>query len=151
MNNYPIAAEALDLEIYQLACIFASSKELAKISKQHNSFSSLTETFELSEASKKLITIAVALRSALDSNPHRHKEVEVGSLIKNTSKIEKVPLSFREACNKIIHASDIEFFDVDENYTPLNWSIKLWGSHFDQDWEATLDVAKFIESAHSPR
>ncbi len=148
MNNYPIAAEALDLEIYQLACIFASSKELAMISAQHDSFKILVDTFELSEASKKLISIAVALRSALDSNSRHHKEVDVGTLIKDTTTKKEEPLKLREACNKIIHASEVEFFDMEEGYEGLHWSIRLFGTYFEKTWEVTLDVAKFIESAH---
>ena len=72
MISYPISAEALDLEIYQLACIFAGSQELIQKSKKHHSLKSLVDIIELSEASKKIISIAVDLRNSLDSNLSQH-------------------------------------------------------------------------------
>ncbi len=148
MISYPIAAEALDLEIYQLACIFAGSQELLSKSKAYYSLKALVDVFELSEASRKIISIAVALRSSLDSNPRELSKEITGTLIKNIKEPISEALDFREACNKIIHAVDIEFFNDNDPDQSLNWSLKLFGSYNKKDWEATLSVLQFIEIAH---
>jgi hypothetical protein len=148
MSSYPIAAEALDLEIYQLACIFAASQELSRVSKSIRTFSTLVDTFEFSEASRKLISISVAIRSSLDSNPTPKKETNVGTLTKDTSNPVEVKLEFREACNKIIHALDINFFDISGDYSGLSWSIELFGNYGNKNWKATIDLQEFIKEAH---
>jgi hypothetical protein len=149
MSSYPISTESLDLELYQLACLIAASKNLVACSADHNSFKFLQETFELSEVSKKLISIAVTLRSFLDNdnNPDTVHET-VGIINEDTEKKNTKPLKFREACNKIIHALDIQFFDNENRALGLGWSIKLLGSHNNKNWEVTLEIDRFIDTAH---
>ena len=148
MTHYPIAAEALDLEIYQLSCLFAASRELTKLSKKNSSLQSLVNAFELSEVSKKLISIAVTLRSFLDCNPKQNSKETTGTLVKDTEEHIVQPLDFREACNKIIHATDIEFFKNCDPDNGLHWSLTLFGKKDNKQWEASLDILQFIVIAH---
>jgi len=147
MNRYPIATETIDLDLYHLACIFAASKNLAELAKNNQSFRFLPEVFEFSEASKKLISIAVTLRSFLD-NRHKTVNESVGILCKDLTKGKSIPLTLREACNKIIHAHDIDFFYSTSEYNGLEWSVKLFGTYYGNNWEATLAIDKFINITH---
>jgi len=63
MNGYPIAAEALDLEIYQLACAVAASSALHRLGKTNSEIKRLVKTFECSELSRRLIALAVTIRN----------------------------------------------------------------------------------------
>jgi hypothetical protein len=153
MTNYPITAEALDLEIYHLSCFFAASRELIDLSKTYGSLKSLINTFELAEVSKKIISIAVTLRSSLDCIAPKSKLKEVsknktGILVKDIKEGIEQTLEFREACNKIIHATDIEFFNNSNPDNGLEWSLSLFGNYQGKQWKASLDVLKFIDNAH---
>lgn len=69
---------------------------------------------------------------------------------------EKVELSLREACNKIIHAKGFQFsqsiLDSGESdiaspifyYDPV---VLFWGEHGKSDWMAALDVRRFCDVA----
>src|SRR5437016_5686805 len=109
-TGLPIAAEAFDLEIYQLACVFAASRELARLSRNEPRLVGICTTFQQSEASRRLISLAAMIRSAMDtwsSAAQRNLETPVGKLQSNMELPNKsVPLQFREGCNKILHADD---------------------------------------------
>ena len=148
MNNYPIASESIDLEIYQLACVFAASNELYKLSNQYSSFKSLVEIFELSEVSKKLISLAITLRNIIENRQTDTTHKIVGSWIKDIEKTDELkPLNLREACNKIIHALDVEFFETNQEEMILNWKVRLFGSHNKKKWQADIDIKNFLECA----
>jgi len=67
-TGLPIAAEAFDLEIYQLACVFAASRELARLSRNEPRLAGVCKTFQQSEASRRLISLAAMIRSAMDTS-----------------------------------------------------------------------------------
>src|SRR5438445_714739 len=66
-TGLPIAAEAFDLELYQTACIFTASSELARLSKDQPGLVRVANTFQQSEASRHLISLAAMIRSAMDT------------------------------------------------------------------------------------
>jgi hypothetical protein len=107
-TGYPIAAEAFDLELYQLACTFAASRELTRLAAAHPGLQRLSSVFQESEAARRLISAAAMVRSAIDtwsSVAHANLDAPVGDLEPNTERPEKrLTLGFREACNKILHA-----------------------------------------------
>jgi len=152
MNGYPIAAEALDLEIYQLACTVAASGALHRLGKTSRGIRWLAKMFECSELSRRLIALAVTIRNMDEERwPRNAKGPHVGTLIPDEKQPDSSePLKLREACNKIVHAQDVDFFpgvdDMDED-TPISHIIKLWGSKGGERWIATLDLFKFVEAA----
>ena len=121
------------------------------------------EKFE-SNFMRELIGFAGILRALLDvesiSVPVKNKEYRfdqsVGELCINA---KKEPLSFREACNKIIHAnryeirfnySDTHPLDNGENgYASIDKTYKnpiiiTYGEYQKEKWNAELDFLKFI-------
>jgi hypothetical protein len=151
MNGYPIATEALDLELYRISCILASSRTLHEMGKEQRNLVWFLNTFEKSELSRKLISVAVIIRNmdeqAWNAN---YKKIPVGELIPNEEddpgSIE--PLSLREACNKIIHALEVDFYHGVDNVTedtPLSCRIRLRGEKSSKKWLAIIDLFKFLE------
>ena len=63
---YPISTEALDLEVYNLAALFAGSAELQRLGEERAGLKWIRQTFETSEVSRRLIALAVTLRSSLE-------------------------------------------------------------------------------------
>lgn len=74
---------------------------------------------------------------------------ECGSLVNNDNKESsiQVPLNFREACNKIIHADDITA-EIEHiygaAYPNLPLAVVLRGGHAKNSWKAFLDVPKYV-------
>jgi hypothetical protein len=150
MSGYPIAAEALDLEIYVLAALFAGSETLANSHALRPGLSWVRATFEHSEVSRRLLSLAVMLRGQLDT-ASRPIDAPVGSLVPDLGQpLQCVPLTLREACNKIIHAElvDLAPGKWEHSEVPaLSNTIILGGTFHGTEWRASLDVAAFLELA----
>jgi hypothetical protein len=142
-GGYPIAAEALDLEVYVLAALFAGSASLSAVELDMNGIRWVRQTFEVSEISRRLISLAVVLRSALDDSS-LDPELTVGRLTPNVAELSRVEdLSLREACNKIIHAQDIDLapgFREQDERPPISRKVLLRGFHRESEWTAELDT-----------
>lgn len=151
-TGYPIAAEAFDFEVFQLACTFAASRELAQLSRKHPGVAQLCERFELSEAARRLVSVAAMVRSALDtwSAARRARlDASVGELIPDTSCPAKTcSLKFRESCNKILHAENIDLLDLSRGASgSLQYEVVLEGQKDKHHWRAVLDVLSFVDTA----
>ena len=161
-QGYPIAAEAYDFELFQLASTFAASTELARLSEKHQGIGQLRSTFERSEAARRLIAVAVMIRGKLDSRcvtyPGKLEETsesDVGLLVPDLEKQgDSKRLDFREACNKIIHATDVDLTpagDDAESEPLLSQTVVLWGSRSARqgakEWRADLDLPRFVDVA----
>lgn len=152
-GGYPIAGEAFDLEVFQLAVLFASSRELARQSRKHRGIGSLRETFELSETARRLVAVAAMVRSALDACPSRRRarlNVHVGRLVRDISQPRKSvgPLTFREACNKLIHADDLVLLDLRASTSGhLRYEVIIDGQQGEQEWRAYLSILPFLDIA----
>ncbi|MBZ5554568.1 MAG: hypothetical protein LAO21_17765 [Acidobacteriia bacterium] len=150
-TGYPVAAEALDLEIFQLVCVFSASQSLARIESTYPCLRWVRATFETSEASRRLIGLAVMLRNSLDARIGTKSKAVVGRLVADVSRpSQTVELSLREACNKIIHAELVDLSlgsNEHEECPPLADTIKLQGTHRQKEWEAQIDVLSFLNAA----
>ena len=149
--GYPIAAEAFDLELYQLACTFAASRELARLASDHPGLGRLSRVFQQSEAARRLVAAAAMIRSAMDtwsSAAHSRLDATVGELVLHPHNCEQAAtLNFREACNKILHADSIELLDQQSDSDVLKYDIVLEGRKGQEEWRALLSVTKFVDVA----
>lgn len=119
---------------------------------------------------KKLIGFAGILRALLNAEsifiPVKHEEYgfdqSVGQLSKNDN---TEPLSFREACNKIIHANQYEIKFSYSEVHPLdngrngygsahekykNPIIVTYGEYRNVPWISNLEFLKFIDMSINP-
>jgi len=150
MNGYPIAAEALDLEVYVLAALFAGSVCLGNLEPRYHGLRWVRRTFEQSEVSRRLISLAVTLRSQLDVSG-RPCDMRVGSLVRDLREpSEQEPLTLREACNKVIHAESVDLAPRGgerSDVPPLSATVALHGTFRGCEWQAELDVMAFLDAA----
>ena len=130
-GGYPSDPTIIMVEAYRLMCVFGGSREVEKVRGRfpdHSAFppidgpSKWIRMLELSEASRLLLSLAVMLRNTLDRSAitsatnDKLLETEVGNIrILNKSKAKLKPLKVREACNKIVHALNINFDFTDRN------------------------------------
>jgi hypothetical protein len=105
------------------------------------SLAHLASEFEEDESTHLLLTIAIAVRTAVS------RSAEVGCLpcreLITPSKTK--PLTVREACNKIIHAEKIRA-DVEldgRRIVRQNPIMHLQGTRGDEEWTVRLDLEPF--------
>jgi hypothetical protein len=154
--GYPVEATYLDLEIHRLVAIFAASATLAE-SNQFD-WSWLKQHYEFPEACRILVSLAALLRNQIDTNPATAEEAvsgqrnSVGTLVADLRAVPNVKaLTFREACNKILHADAINPDVVDSSAprkSALNPVVYLYGSRGEISWKASLNVYEFAHCAH---
>lgn len=118
----------------------------------------LYSEFADSEMTRILLSSAVALRVSDDRDGRvLDQSVEpCGELQNDLAKQEIVPLTLREACNKLLHAERINF-DVERldggdvakaGYaTFLNPTVYLYGAYRGAEWRAVLDIVSYVRSA----
>ena len=107
----------LVLDLHRLLTMFLSSKTLAEMrTEEAGDPIGWLQQYEEDELHRILLSTAIAARAIDDRDNNFLDEYKTtcGQLISDTRHPETVvPLSLREACNKIIHAKDIHG-DLDE-------------------------------------
>ena len=148
VRGYPIAAEALDLELYRLLSLIAASRAIHRSRRQWPALDRLRNAFEPCELSLRLISVAVAVRNLMDTSliGPAHAQAPVGLLTRNCSgRQDQSDLTFREACNKIIHADEVELYSGAGNGSrPVQPRIRLHGARRRETWVAQVDPHAFI-------
>jgi hypothetical protein len=152
--GYPIAAEATDRDLYRLAVVFAASRRMRSIGSKHPRVIELGMTFEATEASQLLVSLAATFRSHLDTGTAFmggvHSKDTVGALWPDvTKRRHRIPLTFREACNKIIHADLVDLWPLDRRNGrgALRSSVRLAGTKGRLEWRTDVEVFRFVEAA----
>lgn len=146
--------------IYELSAIVFGSEGIAKLSTgdDRDEFDKLRVRHEVAQASKLLIEIAVVLRNFIDSEPwpmdpiheirvQRRPEMSVGTVsVKDGDEKE---LSFRDACNKLIHAERVSFGmkSMPGKMDCLDGTAQLHGRRGKQIWAANIQLSSFIRMA----
>ena len=149
-----ISGEFLNRQLYLLGCMIHASSAIDSLG--NHPLRTLRQQYQEAEIGRLLLTIAVAVRNAMDQDPWRANywlqwvDDGVGSMKNLGQKNEAKSLSFREACNKLIHCLSINFHYVSENprrgmaLAPL---VHLYCTKGEVEWKATIDVSQFIEVA----
>lgn len=143
-------------DLFRLACIFHASQSI----ENHGTkgLVELRRQFQESEIGHLLISVASVLRNAIDQNPGRANywanfldSDSVGTLTSNVkARAKPKPLSFREACNKIVHCTTLNYDYVTDKPRvgdPLLPKVHLYGWKNDIEWKATLDINRFVAIA----
>lgn len=148
--GWPIDGTSLEDMVYRVIAIIGSSKFLYDNFRDDGYLFDRMKEIEMAKLSELLIAIAIICRSLIDSSIDKsitRKDEIVGTITEN--EIDKL-LTFRESCNKIVHAREINF-DIEENQSIrdgfLNHFIYLYGNMGDTEWKATIDLIKFCKQA----
>lgn len=146
--------------LYDLAAVLYASEGLARQSTEGggDEFDRLRVRHEVAQATKLLIEAAVVMRNLLDGEQwprdvvhqmriEKRPEREVGLLVWATGK--EAALSFRDACNKVIHAQRVSFGmkELPGKTRHLDGTVELHGSLNQRNWVAKVDLSDFIRMA----
>ena len=112
------------------------------------------DEFESDEMTRVLLTVASTIRVIDDreSKIFDFLALNCGWLTPNTGDAMRVSdLTVREACNKIMHASEIKFerTSLPSGRCFLQPRIHLFGDYRKQTWQANLDVVLFCRECTS--
>jgi len=127
-GGYPRDPIAFRKDLYSLAAIFFASKGISSLHSEKENGPTIFATFreiELFEISRLLTSIAISCRHIVD-NTEKYKSDEnldtsmVGALLVDN---KESGLTFRTACNKIIHGDSISY--EFENISDHNPRIKI--------------------------
>ncbi len=142
------------LDLYRLLSIFLASKNFAEL-RNEDGFDPILELQEPEEdeITRILISSAVIARIIDDRDDHFLSEsnTKCGWLINDLNNEEnKVDLSLREACNKIIHATKIRTDLGKENYKSFyNPIMYFYGKHGKNEWKASLDIIEYAKEYYT--
>lgn len=163
-RNYKLNSAIVLRDVYRLLSVVQADEPLVMATRSDtDEFAMLRDWFAEDEFVHLLIGTAVANRAQDDHmKSFRNDENELsfqtktaqcGTLIRNYTD-ENSPteeLSFREACNKIIHAEKImpELQQVKGAYTPfLLPEVTLYGEQNRREWKAVLDIHSYCRSSY---
>ncbi len=141
------ANELIELDVYRLLTIIFSSKALRKADPPILGLDMMTWKFERAEIYRIVFNLAIRARNILDKPTKENKliaEEITGKLELGTVNSD---LSFREACNKIIHSEHINFGIVGFKSIAENEGITefiyVYGKKGRKQWKAIIDLIKF--------
>jgi hypothetical protein len=157
--GYALDTSPYILELYQLLCMVLADERIAKLGSSFDSpISRLRDKHVYNEVKRSLISSAVALRICLDeSHPQEFARMKTncGKLYPNWTKQRKKfeVLSLREACNKVIHATEINedlvipnrALNPDNEGAYLRPRLYLYGTKGKQNWKAILSIVDFVK------
>lgn len=145
-------------ELWLLLLIFLADKPIATLAEGDRSgpaLESLHNEFCEDEITRILMNSAITLRILDDRDGGVLERVEPCGELRTKDRCEA--LAFREACNKIVHATrvnfDIERLDGQPLGRPvtepafLNPKIYLYGTRQGAEWRAVLDIVAYVHGA----
>jgi hypothetical protein len=148
----------LRLWLYQLNCIFFASPKLSGWADdddwRRDPFLQMLQDFEEHEVLKLILRTSIWCRALEENLPLEERKkfaaYPIGELQQDKSSKTKVPLTFREACNKIIHATYINFDRKRSRslcYNSLKPFFYIYGKKGQKEWRAKFDLKEFTISA----
>lgn len=148
------------LDLYRLLSLVLAEKQVSALIKaEFDGFAWLRERYLESEIVRILISAATSIRISFDqTDPLMFENLTTNCGTLHWPKQDKTEvLDLREACNKIIHATRINFdgrldpMDHPSNPEPdplyLYPFIHLHGQQHDRDWYAKLSITDFVRWA----
>ena len=145
------------LDLYRLLCIVLADKAVAKLSvdARGTGVAELQATYRKVETTRILVSSAVALRIMFDRYPKAFGKLPqrpCGVLYPKWPGRTRDLLSLREACNKIINASDSKddlARHPDEEGSYVRPFVYLYGTKEKDGWRAQLSIVEFVRGAGS--
>ena len=157
-DKYIFDEEEIERECYLITSCIMASEQIHLLQRKSSNWS--IKRFILEEQyliKKYLISLAIKLRM-IDDLMKSHKKTDYITQTNKTGILKegqnKKDLTIREACNKIIHATGIEFkFKYSQHGSKkiryLDSEIILHGKKGGTSWEASLKIFQFINLALS--
>ena len=159
-HNYDLNSAVALRDVYRLLAQVLADVQIAREANDGDDpLAKLRERFVEEEIVHLLIGTAVINRARLDHMAQVRSDPgtgllpvdhECGSFQPDITADNEVALSFREACNKIIHAKHITCEptgDEDDAFPSLQSVWTLRGNHRDSAWQAHLFLPDYVRAS----
>lgn len=151
-NNFQLNGVLVRRDLYRLGCLIASDAMLFEMAEgESDEMLALRDEFMTDEIVHLLVSIATANRIHLDHlkdarSSHLSPAGDVCGLLQpSVLEDAEIPLTFREACNKIIHAVNIVPETAgDPAEHPIGDLFILRGYRDQKAWQAFLNIGSYI-------
>ena len=147
-DRWAVSVGRLRYDLYYLVTVLLGSDRYSWYS-EYLALGELLEEFEQDAVDHALITLAIRARVLLDRYSPRLEVTRqrCGTLIADVQHPEaERTLTFREACNKIVHAASRRF-EPDEDHQFLGSEVVLEGVALDRRrWRATLSAFELVKA-----
>ncbi|MDD9816120.1 MAG: hypothetical protein OXU31_09180 [Gammaproteobacteria bacterium] len=142
-------------DLYLVMGLLLADREIAKLPKMTD----WTQTFYDNEVRRLMLWVATAMRSLLDGLEHRKEafnKMRCGEYWSDFPGGAKEPLTFRRACNSVIHAKEILPYkapwspreDSETNITRIYADrMTIRSANRGRNTRAHLDIIKFVQIA----
>ena len=141
------ANELIELDVYRLLTILYSSKSLH--TADIFGFPMMSWKFELAEIYRIVFNLAIRARNILDKSNAEIKIISANTTGKLEQNSNTTELSFREACNKIIHSEHINFGIIplinQQLHGGVTEFIYVYGKKGKDQWKATINLIQFSD------
>ncbi|TCQ16399.1 hypothetical protein C8J33_11630 [Rhizobium sp. PP-CC-3G-465] len=158
-NNFELSASIASRDIYRLFLAFAGDERIFNLAGEDHAdpLRKMRDGFFVDEITHLLIGTAIAnwiqlehtegLRSASDPALNV-TSVSCGELTPDVTNDEaSLPLTFKEACNKIVHAIHIVPDCSDPAENPLTSEVKLRGHKGKKAWVVYLNIPQYVRAS----
>ena len=148
--SYQFDLHRVHVDLFHLLSIVLADEKIAHVIEDEADpiwdLCSVAET----EIARILVTSAVVARIADDQRGHvlLASPDPCGSLCEDTGSQATMPLTLREACNKIIHAKQLQLdikHTTKELYSIMP-TVYLLGEKNGKSWEAELDLVQYVRN-----
>ncbi|MER9882317.1 MULTISPECIES: hypothetical protein [unclassified Mesorhizobium] len=158
-NNFELNSSIAIRDVYRLFLVFSGDEQLFELApKPDDPLRLMRDAHFADEITHLLVGTAVANRihlehmSRLRADPaeHQHQPIilKCGTLhpdILNSD--QEIPLTFDQACNKIIHAIHIVPDCGNPAENPLSSEVKLRGHLGKAAWSAYLNIPQYVRAS----
>lgn len=158
-GGFPRDLTVFERDLYHLVSLFGASQKISEIFQLEQGRTSLFEVFreiEFSETPRLLTSIGSVCRHILDNSENNDSEIVIVGVLERSGKTS--PLSFKEACNKILHANSISYMMENTNKKivraavydgSLMQEVSLYGKERNGDeWKVNLNIYDFVSAAN---
>jgi hypothetical protein len=153
-SRFDVDHDAFITEVYQLLAAFLASRPIAGLPDAGANLTPVTTLALFPQRGfipNRLIAVASLIRAKSDDGSWWHVNPVVGQLWEPFPGVDaSIPLTFREACNKVMHATKVNY-DTDRHPDTgveyLNTKLHLYGSRAGSEWKAVFDVIEFCRAA----
>jgi len=162
LGHLKLGSDDVLQNLYRIFTHFYGSARLTELASLDTGarFQNLRERYEELEIQRLLLTVAIRIRILDDAYREKWNDstadwtVDVGEFFEDSTTEASVPLSLREACNKIIHARWLNFIRTEEDpkgghIFPLVPTVAIYGTRPRSTtiWKAKLQIDGFVDSA----
>ena len=143
------ANDLTEMDVYRLLTILFSSKAIHNANPPIFGLPMAAWRFERAEIYRIVFNLAIKGRNMLDFSNEDSKKISETPTGQLEQSLIVNELSFREACNKIIHSEHINFGLVDyegpDDHKGVTEFIYVYGRKGNNEWKATINLIPFSD------